>query len=414
MAMCVFADFTYSINGQMNTGARPRFHSTRLLDQLREAIRYRHYSLKTEKAYLFWARQFVRFHELRHPRDMGAVEVEAFLTHLAIKRKCAPSTHKQALAALLFLYREVLALELPWMQNIARPTTPVRIPVVLSRSEVARLLDKVEPSHSLIVKLLYGAGLRLMECLRLRTKDVDFDRKLIVLRECKGKKDRVVMLPEPLLVPLRAQLARSHGLWEMDRAREIPHVEMPYAFAVKNPRAGGSWPWYWVFPSPSLAQDPRSKIVRRHHQYEQTVGRAIARAALLAQIPKRITAHTLRHSFATHLLDSGVDIRRIQELLGHSDVSSTMIYTHVLSSGAAGIASPLELLPLADEQATLPPPSRAREPHIAYHQTGQLRPSSTPSHRPASLKERDLSALRPHDPPVAVRNHVPIRTVISS
>jgi integron integrase len=380
--MCGRPDFTYSINGPMNTGARPRFHSTRLLDQLREAIRYRHYSLKTEKAYVYWVRQFVRFHGLRHPRDMGAIEVEAFLTNLAIKRKCAPSTHKQALAALLFLYREVLALELPWMQNIARPTTPVRIPVVLSRSEVARLLDKVEPSHALIVKLLYGAGLRLMECLRLRTKDVDFDRKLIVIRECKGKRDRVVMLPEPLLVPLKAQLARSHGLWEMDRAREMPHVEMPYAYAVKNPRADGSWPWYWVFPSPSLAQDPRSQIVRRHHQYEQTVGRAIARAALLAQIPKRITAHTLRHSFATHLLDSGVDIRRIQELLGHSDVSTTMIYTHVLSSGVAGIASPLELLQFADEDATLPSRSRVREPQIAYHRTGQVRLSS-PSPLPA-------------------------------
>jgi integron integrase len=351
----------------MNTGVRPRFQSTRLLDQMREAIRYRHYSLKTEKAYLYWVRCFIRFHGLTHPRDMGAVEVEAFLSDLAITKKCAPSTHKQALAALLFLYREVLTLDLPWMQNLGRPTTPVRIPVVLSRYEVSRLLEKVEPSHSLIVKVLYGSGLRLMECLRLRTKDIDFDRKIIVIKEAKGRKDRVVMLPEPLMQPLKAQLARAHGMWEMDRARQIPHVEMPYAYAVKNPRAGGSWPWYWVFPSPTLAQDPRSEVVRRHHQYEQTVGRAIARATLLAQIPKKVTAHTLRHSFATHLLDAGVDIRRIQELLGHSDVNTTMIYTHVLSSGAAGIASPLELLPISDAEPVAKKPGEIQEaPQSSY------------------------------------------------
>jgi integron integrase len=370
MAIFAVAVHLYSINQIMNTGARPRFHSTRLLDQLREAIRYRHYSLKTEKAYLFWVRRFIRYHACRHPREMGAIEVEAFLTDLAVTRKCAPSTHKQALAALLFLYREVLTMDLPWMQNLGRPTTPVRIPVVLSRFEVARLLDKVEPSHSLIVRVLYGSGLRLMECLRLRTKDIDFDRKIIVIKESKGRKDRVVMLPEPLMKPLKAQLARSHGLWEMDRARGIPHVEMPYAFAVKNPRAGGSWPWFWVFPSPTLAQDPRSKVVRRHHQYEQTVGRAIARAAHLAEIPKRVTAHTLRHSFATHLLDAGVDIRRIQELLGHSDVSTTMVYTHVLSSGAAGIASPLELLPSSDEDSGAAKPPGVRESSGPYWEHG--------------------------------------------
>jgi integron integrase len=364
--MCARTGFPYSINRSMNTGARPRFHSTRLLEQLREAIRYRHRALKTEKAYLYWVRRFIRFHGLRHPRDMGAVEVETFLTDLATTRKCAPSTHKQALAALLFLYREVLSLDLPWMQNIGRPMTPPRIPVVLSRFEVARLLEKVEPSHSLIVKILYGSGLRLMECLRLRTKDVDFDRRIIVIKEAKGRKDRVVMLPEPLILPLKAQLARSHGLWEMDRARQIPHVEMPYAYAVKNPRAGGSWPWYWVFPSPTLAQDPKLQIVRRHHQYEQSVGRAIARAADLAQIPKKVTAHTLRHSFATHLLDAGVDIRRIQELLGHSDVSTTMIYTHVLSSGVAGIASPLELLLSSERDPLAKRPSGIEEPRQAY------------------------------------------------
>jgi integron integrase len=329
----------------MKPGVQPPLKSLRLLDQVRERIRYRHYSLKTEKAYVAWIKRYIRFHKLRHPREMGSVEVQSFLTDLATSRKCAPSTHKQALAALLFLYREILLLDLPWMKELGRPKGPVRIPVVLSRTEVARLLFCVDASHALIVNLLYGAGLRLMECLRLRTKDVDFDRKIIVVREAKGRKDRVVMLPQPIAASLKAQLAYSHSLWETDRAREIPPVYMPDALAVKSPRAGASWPWYWVFPAPELSVDVRAQTLRRYHQHEQTVGRAIARAVVRAQISKKVTAHTLRHSFATHLLDSGVDIRRVQELLGHSDVSTTMIYTHVLSSSAAGLKSPLEALP---------------------------------------------------------------------
>jgi integron integrase len=312
---------------------------------MRERIRYCHYSLRTEQAYLFWVRRFIRFHRLRHPRSMGSSEVEEFLTHLATQRQVAPSTHKQALAALLFLYRQVLDIELPWMQQIGRPKSPVRIPVVLSRAEVARLLEHVEPAFAPIVGLLYGAGLRLMECLRLRVKDVDFDRKVLIVREGKGRKDRAVMLPEPLILPLRRQLEHSRALWAEDRSRNVPGVSMPDALARKYPRASESWAWHWVFPSPALSLDPRSGICRRHHQYEQTVGRTIARAVAKAQIPKKVTAHTLRHSFATHLLDSGVDIRRVQELLGHSDVSTTMLYTHVLSSSAAGTRSPLELLP---------------------------------------------------------------------
>ena len=276
---------------------------------------------------------------------MGAMEVQGFLTDLATNGKCAPSTHKQALAALLFLYREVLGLDLPWMQELGRPKSSVRIPVVLSRTEVARLLFHVERSHSVIVNLLYGAGLRLMECLRLRIKDIDFDRKIIVVRDGKGKKDRVVMLPQPAASALKAQLAYSHSLWAIDREHELPGVDVPDALAMKNPRTSSSWAWFWVFPSPILSADPRTQLLRRHHQYEQTVGRAIARAAACAEIPKKVTAHTLRHSFATHLLDSSVDIRRAQELLGHNDVSTTMIYTHVLSSSAAGTASPLESLP---------------------------------------------------------------------
>ena len=319
--------------------------SARLLDQLRERIRYAHYSLRTEKTYVYWARFFIRFHRLRHPRDMGAPEVQAFLSFLANERKVSPSTHRQALAALLYLYKEVLGIQLPWMDEIGRPKQPVHMPVVLSRDEVAALLAAVDERHKLICQLLYGAGLRLMECLSLRVKDLDFDRKIIVVRHGKGAKDRVVMLPTSVAAALRAQLAHSRSIWAADRAGNIPGVWMPEALARKYPRAGESWAWHWVFPSPSLSTDPRSKIQRRHHQYEQTVGRAVGRAVVVAQIPKKVTAHTLRHSFATHLLDSGVDIRRVQELLGHSDVSTTMIYTHVLSSSAAGTASPLELLP---------------------------------------------------------------------
>jgi integron integrase len=319
--------------------------SARLLAQMRERIRYCHYSLRTEQAYLFWVRRFIRFHQLRHPRSMGSAEVESFLSHLATERQVAPSTHKQALAALLFLYRQVLDIDLPWMQQIGRPKSPLHIPVVLSRAEVARLLEQVEPTFSVMVASLYGAGLRLMECLRLRVKDVDFDRKIFIVREGKGRKDRVVMLPEPLIMPLHRQLEHSHALWAEDRTHRVPGVSMPDALARKYPRAAESWAWHWVFPSPTLSLDPRSGTRRRHHQYEQTVGRAIARAVVKAQIPRKVTAHTLRHSFATHLLDSGVDIRRVQELLGHSDVSTTTIYTHVLSSSAAGTRSPLESLP---------------------------------------------------------------------
>lgn len=326
--------------------------SARLLDQLRERIRYAHYSLRTEKTYVYWARFYIRFHGLRHPKQMGAPEVESFLSFLANEKKVAPSTHRQALAAILYLYKEVLNIQLPWLDEIGRPKQHTRVPVVLSRSEVASLFAAIDDPHQLICQLLYGAGLRLMECLSLRVKDLDFERKVIVVRHGKGGKDRVVMLPATLAESLRAQLAHSRSLWAADRAHRRPGVWMPDALARKYPRAGESWAWHWVFPSPALSTDPRTKLQRRHHQYEQTVGRALARAVATAQIPKKVTAHTLRHSFATHLLDSGVDIRRVQELLGHSDVSTTMIYTHVLSSSAAGIPSPLEALPRTASQLT--------------------------------------------------------------
>src|SRR5215469_11721578 len=324
---------------------RQPFRSVRLLDQLVEQIRYLHYSLRTERAYLFWVRRFIRFHNLRHPREMAGPEVEAFLTHLAIERKAAASTHKQALAAILFLYRQVLGVDLPWLQNIGRPRGPIRIPVVLSREEVARLLGCVEARFWVIAALLYGSGLRLSECLSLRIKDVDFDRSVIVVREGKGKRDRIVMLPEAAKGALGAQIARSRTVWARDRAGHVPGVAVPGGLSRKFGRACESWRWHWVFPSSDVSPDPLRGLPSRHHLYTQTVARAVARAAARAGISKRVTAHTLRHSFATHLLESGVDIRRVQELLGHSDVSTTMIYTHVSSGSVAGTVSPLESLP---------------------------------------------------------------------
>jgi integron integrase len=325
-----------------NSTSRP---APRLLEQMRERIRYKHYSLRTEKAYLFWARRFIRFNALRHPRTMGAPEVERYLTHLATIVKVSPSTHKQALAAILFLYREVLSIDLPWMGEIGRPRTSQHVPVVLSREEVAALLACLPPEHGLLCSLLYGSGLRLQEGLTLRVKDVDFPRRLIYVRDGKGAKDRVVMLPAPLDSALRSQVQLSRGLWAQDRAAGVPGVDVPFALARKLDRAAESLSWHWLFPAAGLSFDPRSRLMRRHYQYPQTVARALRWAAARAGITKRVTAHTLRHSFATHLLDSGVDIRRVQELLGHSDVSTTMIYTHVLSSSAAGLRSPMELLP---------------------------------------------------------------------
>lgn len=376
------------INSPGSSVARPPLRSARLLDQLRERIRYCHYSLRTEKAYVFWVRRFIRFHELRHPRDLGPAEVERFLSHLATVDRCSASTHKQALSALLFLYRQVLDLDLPWMQEIGRPRTPVRMPVVLSREEVAKLLAAVEPDFYAVLALLYGAGLRLNECLSLRVKDVDFDRHVIVVREAKGRKDRVVMLPRPAESALRSCIERSRACWAMDRAENVPGVELPDALTRKFSRAGESWSWHWVFPSPGRSTDPRTGVTRRHHRYEQTVSRAIRRAVQSAGICKKVSAHTLRHSFATHLLDSGVDIRRVQELLGHTDVSTTMIYTHVLGSAAAGLRSPLEFLPdHSVRESGGPGWSVADSPSIERadrpYPSGAAIARRTPLHRPA-------------------------------
>jgi len=327
------------------TVVRPPLRATRLLAQLRERLRYLHYSYRTEQSYVYWARFFVHFHGLQHPRGLGKSEVEAFLTMLATQRKVSVSTHRQALSALLFLYREVLGQELPWLQEIGRPTSRRRIPTVLSPPEVQRLLAAMEGEVGLLARLLYGTGMRLMEGLALRVKDIDFDRRAIVVREGKGAKDRVVMLPRSLERPLREQLARSRALWEGDRAAQRAGVAMPDALAAKYRRAPESWAWHWVFPSPTVSTDPRSGVERRHHLFHERLARALKRAAALTGIEQHVTAHTLRHSFATHLLQGGTDIRTVQELLGHSDVSTTMIYTHVLKVAAGGTSSPLDALP---------------------------------------------------------------------
>ena len=324
--------------------------SPRLLDQLREVLRYKHYSLRTEEAYLYWVKFFVRWHgrngHTRHPRDFGATEVEQFLTMLTTQRNVSVSTHNQALSALLFLYREVLGVMLPWLDDVQRPTRPRRIPSVMTVTEVAALLGAMTGVELLLAKLLYGTGMRLNEELCLRVKDVDFDQRVLVVRDGKGGKDRVVMLPQSLDLALRSQLAQARMLWEHDRQQQQqqPGVEVPDALATKYPNLGQRWGWFWVFASPKLSVDPRSRIERRHHLYEERLQRAIKLACAAAQIHKPVSVHTLRHSFATHLLQAGTDIRTVQELLGHSDVSTTMIYTHVLKVAAGGAASPLDAL----------------------------------------------------------------------
>ena len=328
-----------------NAHSFPPLHSTRLLDQVRERIRYLHYSIRTEHAYVHWIRAFVRFHDLRHPVEMGAPEVEAFLSWLASERKVAVATHKQALSALVFLYQRVLGLDLPWLDEIGRPKSRVRLPVVLTHGEVGQLLMALDAPHRLLAQLLYGTGMRIMEGIRLRVKDVDFERQALVVREGKGAKDRVVMLPASLAPALREQLARARIFWADDRQAGRAGVFMPDALDRKYPRAGASWTWFWMFPQADHSVDSRSGVVRRHHMYDQTFQRAFKRAVERVGVNKPATPHTLRHSFATHLLQTGYDIRTVQELLGHSDVSTTMIYTHVLKVGGSGVRSPVDSLP---------------------------------------------------------------------
>ena len=327
-----------------NRAQLPPLASSRLLDQLRERIRYLHYSQRTEEAYVHWVRAYVRWHGMKHPVEMGGAEVEAFLTHLAVERNLAPATHRQALSALLFLYGKVLGLCLPWMQDIGRPQAMRRIPVVLSRDEVATVLSLMDGEHRLLARLLYGTGLRITEGLQLRVKDVDFANGALIVRSGKGGKDRIVMLPQSLRAELRGQLARSRVVWAADLESGQAGVEMPYALERKYPRAGQSWAWFWVFPQDHVSTDPETGVIRRHHLYDQSFQRAFKRALRQAGIAKHATPHTLRHCFATHLLQGGADIRTVQELLGHADVATTMIYTHVLKVGGLAARSPLDAL----------------------------------------------------------------------
>lgn len=314
----------------------------RLLDRVRQALRVRHYSPRTEKAYVRWIIRFIFFHGKRHPGEMGPKEVEQFLSHLATVGRVSASTQNQALSALLFLYKQVLGRELGLMSNLVWAKRPVRLPLVLSREEVAAILSRLHKTPWVMVSLLYGAGLRLLECCRLRVKDVDFARNEITVRDGKGRKDRVTLLPTKLKEPLACHIERRRRLHQEDLDRGAGSVELPDALEVKYPRAAGEWPWQWIFPATRFYLDRETGKLRRHHLHESVIQRAMKEAVREAGVPKPASPHTMRHSFATHLLESGYDIRTIQELLGHRDVATTMIYTHVLNRGPRGVRSPLD------------------------------------------------------------------------
>lgn len=314
----------------------------RLLDRVHAVARVRHLSLGTERAYSDWIRRFILFHRKRHPEQMGVEEIRQFLSHLAVEGRVAASTQNVALCALLFLYRDVLGVELPYVDGIQRAKRPARIPVVFTRAEAAALLSHLSGTYKLIAGLLYGSGLRLMEALRLRVKDLDFGYMEILVRDGKGEKDRRTILPRPLVEPLRQQLNMVKVLHGQDLLEGFGDVYLPYALARKYPNAAREWAWQYVFPSSKFSVDPRSGTTRRHHASSDSVQREVKRAIRLSGITKRGGCHTLRHSFATHLLEDGYDLRTIQELLGHSDVRTTQIYTHVLNKGGRGVRSPLE------------------------------------------------------------------------
>ena len=314
----------------------------RLLDRVREAIRRRHYSRRTEETYVHWIKRFIYFSGKRHPAEMGAAEVTAFLNHLVAQRHVASATQNQALAALLFLYRETLGSALPWLDGLDRAKRPVRLPVVLTENEVKALLAQLTGVKWLMVSLLYGAGLRLRECLMLRVKDVDFSYRQILVRQSKGGKDRVTVLPEAVIQPLQVHLGKVHALHKRDLTEGYGEVWLPDALARKYPRAGREWAWQFIFPSKNRSVDPDTGVIRRHHIFPDTLHRAVKQAAHEAGIYKPVSSHALRHSFATHLLQGGYDIRTVQELLGHKDVSTTMIYTHVMNKGGRGVKSPLD------------------------------------------------------------------------
>lgn len=314
----------------------------KLLHQVRDRLRVGHYSLRTERTYVAWIRQYILFHGKRHPREMGKAEVEAFLTHLAVNQNVSASTQNQALSAVLFLYREVLGVDLPWVDDVVRAKRPAQLPVVLSRLEVNQVLSHLTGTNRLLGSLLYGSGLRLMEAIRLRVKDVDFEYRQVVVRDGKGAKDRVTPLPGRIEADLRSQIETVAELHAQDVEAGYGSVYLPDALQVKYSGAATEMAWQYVFPSPKLSVDPRSGKTGRHHLSEKGLQRAVKQAVKRAGINKKASCHTFRHSFATHLLERGSDIRTVQELLGHKNLQTTMLYTHVLNRGAGGVVSPLD------------------------------------------------------------------------
>ena len=320
-------------------------HTPKLLEQTKNVLRRRHYSLRTEKCYLRWIRRFILFHHKRHPAQMGEKEIETFLTYLAVAKNVAASTQNQALSALLFLYRDVLGHTMDEPINALRAKKPKCLPTVLTKEEVSLILNCLLNPHRLVAQLLYGSGLRLLECLRLRVKDLDFTQKIIIVRDGKGNKDRITVFPDLLQNPLKRHLHRIERLHQKDLDQGYGQVYLPHALHRKYPNAHREWIWQYVFPSRQLSQDPRSHQIRRHHLSPSAVNKAFRQAVKLAEIDKHVTPHALRHSFATHLLENGYDIRTVQDLLGHKDVRTTMIYTHVLNRGGFAVRSPLDMDP---------------------------------------------------------------------
>ena len=314
----------------------------KLLDQVRDVMRLKHYSLRTERTYCDWITRFIRFHKMRHPSDMREPEMSEFLTHLARTENVSAATQNQALSALLFLYKEVLKEEIGWLQNVERAKKPARLPVVLTRDEVHKIFAHLHGTARLMTGLLYGSGLRLMECVRLRVKDIDFGYARITVRDAKSGRDRVTMLPVNIAAPLQIHLQKVKLQHEQDLADGFGEVWLPHALARKYPRAAGEWGWQFVFASTRISIDPRTKIKRRHHINESALQQAVKRAVRATGLTKPASCHTFRHSFATHLLENGYDIRTVQELLGHKDVATTMIYTHVLNKPGIGVKSPLD------------------------------------------------------------------------
>lgn len=321
-----------------------RHSSPKLLDQMRKALRSRHYSRRTERTYIMWVKRFAVYHKLRHPAEMAETEINAFLTHLAVNEKVSPSTQNQALSALIFLYRHVFGREIGDLGEVIRARRKQRLPIVLTRQEVRALLADLHGEKWILANLMYGAGLRLMESLRLRVQDIDFTANQITVRDGKGMKDRVTMLPEKTRGPLLKHLEKARRIHQCDLADGYGRVAMPYALERKYPNAASEWRWQFVFPQEHRWTNPLAGKQGRHHMHESLIQKAVRGAARKAGIAKRATCHTLRHSFATHLLESGYDIRTVQELLGHKDVRTTMIYTHVLNRGGKGVLSPADTL----------------------------------------------------------------------